>query len=86
YYTIADDELFRLIALANQTEGVGMEPSAAAGLAGMARVLGDADYIARLGYGQQQLAHATHIAWVTGGSMVPAAEMQAYLAQGRDLL
>lgn len=86
YYTIADDELFRLIALANQTEGVEMEPSAAAGLAGMARVLGDADYIARLGYGQQQLAHATHIAWVTGGSMVPAAEMQAYLAQGRDLL
>ncbi len=86
YYTIADDELFRLIALANACEGVEMEPSAAAGVAGMARVLKNSDYLARLGYGQEQLAQATHIAWVTGGSMVPAAEMQAYLAQGRALL
>lgn len=86
YYTIADDELFRLIALANETEGVEMEPSAAAGLAGMARVSKSAAYLARLGYQPQQLAQANHIAWVTGGSMVPEAEMQAYLAQGRDLL
>lgn len=86
YYTIEDDELFRLIALANLTEHVEMEPSAAAGVAGMARVLSDGDYLARLGYEPEQLANATHIAWVTGGSMVPPDEMQAYMAQGRDLL
>jgi D-serine dehydratase len=30
-----------------------------------------------------QAARAHHIAWATGGSMVPAAEMQAYLERGR---
>ena len=32
------------------------------------------------------MANATHLVWATGGNMVPAAEMDAYLAKGRELL
>src|SRR5437867_3975174 len=39
YYTVSDEELYRLLALLERTEGLQLEPSALAGVPGMARVL-----------------------------------------------
>lgn len=87
YYTVGDEELYRLLALMERSEGLRLEPSALAGVPGMARVLGEQQgYRARAGLDAQRLAHATHLVWATGGSMVPQGEMQAYLDRGRELL
>ncbi|WP_439861250.1 D-serine ammonia-lyase [Pseudomonas sp. MBLB4136] len=87
YYTIDDEELFRLLALMESSEGQRLEPSALAGVPGMLQVLGEQQgYRQRLGLTPERLARATHLVWATGGSMVPAAEMAAYLGQGRALL
>jgi D-serine dehydratase len=87
YYTVADEELFRLLALMERSEGIRLEPSALAGVPGIARVLGERQgYLARAGLDGQAMAHATHLVWATGGSMVPPPEMDAYLAKGRALL
>ena len=85
YYTVADEELFRLLALAWQEEGVKLEPSALAGMPGMVRVLNDPDYLARIGVTPERLANATHLVWGTGGSMVPEGEFGAYVERGRKL-
>ncbi|MNF31522.1 D-serine dehydratase [compost metagenome] len=87
FYTVSDEEMYRLLALMERREGVRLEPSALAGVPGIARVLGEQQgYLARAGLGHQAMAQATHLVWATGGNMVPADEMQAYLAKGRQLL
>ncbi len=78
YFTVADAELFALLAILRETEGILLEPSAIAGAPGPARVLADADYLSRMGLGADELAAATHIVWATGGSMVPPEEMAKY--------
>ncbi len=86
YYTVSDDNLYRLLALMEASEGLRLEPSALAGVPGMQRVLEETQgYRQRLGLDPQHMANATHLVWATGGSMVPAAEMDAYLATGRAL-
>jgi D-serine dehydratase len=82
YYTVADEELFRLLALAYREEGVKLEPSALAGMPGMVRVLRDRDYLERIGATHARLANATHLIWGTGGSMVPEGEFAAYVERG----
>ena len=79
YATVTDEELYRLLATLEQTQGLRLEPSAVAGFAGIAAVLAAPRY-------QPHLAQATHLVWGTGGSMVPEAEMAAYVARGRALL
>ena len=72
-YTVEDDELYRLLALLADTEKMFLEPSALAGFAGPVR-------LPDLG------ADAIHIAWTTGGSMVPDDIMQGFYRKGRSLL
>lgn len=86
YLTVSDDELFRLIAMLHDSEGIDIEPSAAAGIGGPWRVLGDSDYLERMGFSDRVLAKATHLAWATGGSMVPRPEMASYIERGAQLL
>ncbi|MCL6264337.1 D-serine ammonia-lyase [Craterilacuibacter sp. RT1T] len=87
FYTVSDDALFRYLALAEQLEGIRMEPSALAGVPGMVRVLQETQgYRKRAGLTPAHMARATHLVWGTGGSMLPAAEMEAYLARGRQQL
>jgi D-serine dehydratase len=86
YYTVSDEEMYRLLALMEHHEGVRLEPSALAGVPGIARVHGDPGYLTRLGLDRPTMARATHLVWATGGNMVPAEEMDAYLAKGRQLL
>ncbi|MCH9276236.1 D-serine ammonia-lyase [Bifidobacterium amazonense] len=86
FVTVDDDELFRMVALLDRASGYDIEPSSAAAFAGPQRVLKDADYRRRLGLTDGRMAHATHIAWATGGSMVPRDEMAEYIARGEALL
>lgn len=79
YATVSDEELYRLLALLEQTEGWRLEPSAVAGFAGIGAVLEQTRYASTL-------ANATHLVWGTGGSMVPEVEMDGYVARGRGLL
>lgn len=86
YYTMDDADMFRLIALFHQAEGLVCEPSSATGFARPWHVQRATDYRQQLGLSDEVVANATHIAWVTGGSMVPEEEMAEYVRRGDDLL
>ena len=87
FYTVSDEEMYSLLALMERSEGLRLEPSALAGVPGIARVQGEQQgYLARAGLDSQAMQNATHLVWATGGNMVPADEMDAYLAKGRELL
>lgn len=87
YYTVSDEEMYRLLALMERSEGQRLEPSALAGVPGIARVQGERQgYRTRLGLYNEAMARTTHLAWATGGDMVPTDEMDVYLAKGRRLL
>ncbi|MFM2480880.1 D-serine ammonia-lyase [Celerinatantimonas sp. YJH-8] len=86
-YTVADETLYQLLALMQQQQQIQLEPSALAGAWGP--VIWNrhaAELTAQLGLTAQQHQQATHLIWATGGSMVPEAEMQHYIAQGEALL
>ena len=80
--------MYALLALLHETESVELEPSAVAGLPGLARVLANdqAEYRSRAGIADYTLESATHLSWATGGSIVPKAEMVAYIEKGRQAL
>ncbi|ARP90211.1 D-serine ammonia-lyase [Bordetella genomosp. 9] len=88
YFTVEDDELYALLALLRQEEGIALEPSALAGMPGIVRVMmpDQAAYRTRIHFDAAAQANATHIAWATGGSMVPEGEMAAYLYKGGRIL
>ena len=68
-YTVEDSELYRLLALLADSEGVFLEPSALAGFEGPARL-------------PVEVEDAVHIAWATGGSMVPSEIMDGFYVKG----
>lgn len=84
FATHYDAELTGLVARVHDAEGWRLEPSATAGLTGPWRVQADADFLRARGLDGERLDRATHIAWSTGGSMVPEEEFAALLAAGRD--
>lgn len=86
FCTVEDDELFRIEATLHDTAGIDIEPSSAAGFACPWRVLADAQYHQQIGLDEEAVIHATHLAWITGGSMVPREEMASYIAKGEQLL
>ena len=59
-----------------------VEPSAAASLPGYRLVQEDSEYSKR--FTPKQWINSTHVAWSTGGSMVPQEEMEAYRAKGKE--
>ena len=67
FYTLSDQSMYDMLGWLAQEEGIRLEPSALAGMAGPVRVQ----------------ANATHLVWATGGGMVPEDEMAKYLAKGR---
>lgn len=83
-FTVADEELYRLLALLADRERIFMEPSALAGVAGISRITRNRDKLAPSL--RDHLASAVHIAWGTGGSMVPQEEMSGYYRKGKLLL
>jgi len=82
--TVCDDRLYRHVALLSETEGVGVEPSAAAGFkAYMDVVSTDKGMKETSGLNME---NATHIVWATGGSMMPEDEMRENIEKGKALL
>lgn len=73
-FTVQDGTMFEHLAMIFKTEGLRIEPSAAAGFSGPAFLQG------------HQLVHAntTHVVWTTGGLLVPEAQFQGFLAKARD--
>ncbi|MFI8032975.1 D-serine ammonia-lyase [Acinetobacter sp. ABJ_C3_5] len=81
FYTLDDQTMYRLLGMLNQSENLKLEPSALAGMLGPVLVSKYQDYKDLHQLTEQQLQHANHIVWGTGGGMVPAEEMQNYLAK-----
>lgn len=85
-FTISDDDLFRTVAMLHDSEGLGIEPSAAAGIPGPLRLITDVPAAKRPHLDDARIRNATHLAWITGGSMVPAEELTASIDRGHHLL
>ncbi|TYB78305.1 D-serine ammonia-lyase [Bizionia myxarmorum] len=77
-YTIADQELFALLAKLMDTENEFLEPSATAGLIGPQLVL-KTDYALK---NKLNMADATHIVWATGGDLVPEKQRLEFYERG----
>ncbi|OIH82048.1 D-serine ammonia-lyase [Arthrobacter sp. UCD-GKA] len=86
YVSVTDERMKAFVGLLHDTEGIAVEPSAAAGFAGPWRMLQDPAYLEVFGLDDAALANATHVVWSTGGSMVPPAEMAGYVAEGQALI
>lgn len=87
-FTLDDPWLYRYLAGLWDTEGLFIEPSACAAFHGPAQLVRNAtciDFLRVQGL-WDKLPQATHIAWATGGNLVPQEERDAYLAKGRALL
>ena len=80
YYTVTDPRLKALVKALYVTEGILVEPSAAASLEGSQWIASNARYLQRMNLTDQHLQNATHIAWLTGGGMVPDEIQRGYLS------
>jgi len=78
-YTLTDQRMFRMLAQMADTEGIELEPSALAGLYGPVLMEQDEAFSAF-----RNLKNAVHLAWATGGSMVPREEMDKYYQTGKQ--
>ncbi|MEK0399672.1 D-serine ammonia-lyase [Tetragenococcus halophilus] len=81
-YTITDDEANRDLTRLYDTEGIFLEPAATAGLSGPAYLFNTEEgrqYIKEKGLNME---NATHIAWGTGGSMVPKEDRKVFYEAG----
>ena len=86
-FTVNDDTLFRDALALEQTEGITIEPSAAAGLRGPRWLLGSPRgrrYLQRHDL-TPVAAQATHVIWSTGGSLVPEEIRAQFRARGASL-
>ncbi len=79
YYTLSDEHLFALLNTLYRSEGIALEPSALAGMAGPWITTANTQWQEH--FTQRQWQNATHLVWATGGGMVPEAEMANYLAR-----
>lgn len=75
-FTVRDAQLYDDMRLLKQSEDIFLEPSACAAFAGPRRIAATPFL--------EKARQATHIAWATGGSMVPADVMEAYLQTHLD--
>ena len=83
-YTVEDENLYMFLSMLSDTENINLEPSALAGIPGFIQLF-------KSEAGQKYLVdnnlkdimkNASHIAWATGGSMVPSEVMESYYAKG----
>ncbi|MCG6282249.1 D-serine ammonia-lyase [Vibrio diabolicus] len=79
FYTIDDARMYHHLGELSELEGINLEPSALAGMAGVVHVSNNHAYQSRMQFDEEKLRNATHLVWATGGGMVPEDEMAAYL-------
>jgi D-serine dehydratase len=85
-YTVTDEQLYRFVADLYDTEGLAVEPSAAAGCAGPEMILGTregARYLEAHRLSARRLQGATHVVWTTGGSLIPDEQHASFRRRGR---
>lgn len=85
-YTLKDDTFSTLLTNLFEQEDIFLEPAAVPGLAGPFKLLGSEDGVNYLRKHDilDKMDNITHIAWGTGGSMVPEKERQEFIQQGHD--
>ena len=77
--TVADGRLYDYLRTLRDSEGIFIEPSACAAFQGVAAAVSApemADYARQNGL---DMARATHIAWATGGALVPPEQRELFL-------
>lgn len=79
--TIRDEKLYDLMRGLLEEEEIFIEPSACASFAVLIRPEDLAAYVSSKGLADK-MENAVHVAWATGGSMVPAESREEYLAAG----
>lgn len=87
-YTVEDNELYKLLTMMKDTEGIKIEPSATPGLLGPLKLTGSdigREYT-KANKLESIMKNATHIAWATGGLFVPDAMMQEFYERGKKEL
>lgn len=72
-YTISDEKMYKYLSMLVDKEGIKLEPSALAGIKGILEIQNH----------YKNLKNSTHIAWATGGSMVPKEIMDEYYKKGK---
>jgi D-serine dehydratase len=85
-FTVPDEDLFNDLYVLERTEGLRVEPSAAAGFRGPRWLLESAvgrRYLVARGL-SGCTDNATHILWTTGGAFVPEAEYCQFHQRGRN--
>lgn len=83
-YTLTDKESNRLLTTLKDVEDIFVEPAATAGLVGPQRLFetkAGQQYLKNHDL-ENKIDHMTHIAWATGGSMVPDAEQTIFYENG----
>ena len=86
-YSLSDEHMYKLLAELADAENIFLEPSALAGMYGPVLTRTSetvAGYIEKSGL-SGKMGNAVHLAWATGGNMVPRAEMQRYYEKGKAL-
>ena len=79
--TIEDRKLYDLMRGLLDKEDIFIEPSSCASFGALIRPEGMKKYIDKTGL-SHKMKNATHIAWATGGNMVPEETRKVYLRMG----
>jgi len=85
-YTLKDDTFKALLTNLYEQENIFLEPAAVAGLPGPFKLLktkAGQEYLEKHQL-EEKLSKATHIAWGTGGSMVPKQDKEDFIAEGKN--
>ena len=91
YTTVTDDDLLRTLTVAEAAAGLRLEPSACAGLRAAGQVAGARGGVSGgapsgASAGAVGVGSGTHVAWLTGGSLMPDDEYAQLWEAGRRLL
>lgn len=87
-YTVEDEKLYMLLSTLIDSENILLEPSALAGVSGPLQLFKDEagkKYMEDNAL-KDKMKGSCHIAWATGGSMVPEEVMNSYYKTGKDIL
>jgi len=86
-YTAKDEKLYLLLSTLIDSENIYLEPSALAGIPGSIELFKDEagqKYIENNNL-KDKMKNSSHIAWATGGSMVPKDVMETYYKKGLEV-
>lgn len=85
-YTVHDEKLLKLLFLMNIHESVKVEPSAVSSLMGPIKLFYDSNGFQTLIDNQllEKMQNATHISWLTGGSLMPEPDYTELFNQGKS--